>query len=50
MITKAVQEYKMKPIKVEVNDKMQQDYIYYRTEPVGKNFQLIGLKMPNYVP
>ena len=28
----------MKPLKVEVNDKMQQGYVYYRTEPVGKNF------------
>lgn len=25
-------------IKVTVHDKMQTDYIYYRTEPVGKNF------------
>ncbi len=28
----------MKPIRVVVNDKMQRRYIYYRTEPVGKNF------------
>lgn len=28
----------MKPIKVTVNDKMQQGYFYYLTEPIGKNF------------
>ncbi len=28
----------MKPIKVTVNDLMQNGYIYLRTEPVGKNF------------
>ena len=28
----------MKPIRVVVNDKMQRKYVYYRTEPVGKNF------------
>jgi len=28
----------MKPKKVTVNDLMQQGYIYYLTEPVGKNF------------
>lgn len=28
----------MKPIKVVVHDLMQQEYVYYRTEPVGKNF------------
>ena len=28
----------MKPIKVTVNDKMQKGYVYYLTEPVGKNF------------
>lgn len=26
------------PIRVVVNDLMQQDYVYYRTEPVGENF------------
>ena len=25
-------------IKVRVNDKMQRGYVYYRTEPVGRNF------------
>lgn len=28
----------MKPIYVEVNDRMQQSYVYARTEPMGKNF------------
>ena len=28
----------MEPILVVVNDKMQQDYRYWRTEPAGKNF------------
>ena len=28
----------MKAIRVEVNDLMQQGYVYYRTEPVGRNF------------
>lgn len=28
----------MKPVKVTVNDLMQKDYVYYRTEPAGKNF------------
>lgn len=28
----------MKPIKVVVNDKMQKGYVYYLTEPMGKNF------------
>ena len=28
----------MKPKKVIVNDKMQKGYVYYLTEPVGKNF------------
>jgi hypothetical protein len=29
---------KFKPKKVVVNDKMQKEYVYYLTEPVGKNF------------
>lgn len=28
----------MKPKKIKVNDKMQSGYVYYLTEPVGKNF------------
>jgi hypothetical protein len=28
----------MKPKKIVVTDKMQHGYVYYRTEPVGKNF------------
>lgn len=28
----------MKPKKITVNDKMQKGYVYYLTEPVGKNF------------
>ena len=28
----------MKPIRVVVNDLMQKHYVYYRTEPVGRNF------------
>lgn len=28
----------MEKIKVVVNDKMQRGYIYYRTQPIGKNF------------
>jgi hypothetical protein len=28
----------VKPIRVVVNDKMQRRYVYYRTEPAGKNF------------
>jgi hypothetical protein len=28
----------MKPRKVVVNDRMQKKYVYYRTEPAGKNF------------
>ena len=28
----------MVPVRVVVNDLMQQDYVYYRTEPVGGNF------------
>jgi hypothetical protein len=28
----------MTPVRVEVDDLMQQGYVYYRTEPVGQNF------------
>ena len=28
----------MKPVKITVNDIMQKNYIYYLTEPIGKNF------------
>ena len=28
----------MKPVRVEVNDLMQKGYVYYRTEPAGRNF------------
>ena len=28
----------MKPVRVEVNDLMQQGYVYFRTKPVGKDF------------
>jgi hypothetical protein len=28
----------MKPVKITVNDKMQKNYVYYLTEPMGKNF------------
>jgi len=28
----------MKPIRVVVNDRMQRGYVYYRTEPIGRNF------------
>ncbi len=28
----------MRPIRVVVNDKMQHDYVYFRTEPAGRNF------------
>jgi len=28
----------MKPTKITVNDRMQQNYVYCRTEPAGKNF------------
>lgn len=30
----------MKKFEVVVNDLMQTNYVYYRTEPVGENFQL----------
>lgn len=29
----------MKPVRVEVNDKMQKRYVYYRTKPMGKEFR-----------
>ena len=29
----------MRPIRVVVHDKMQQDYVSYRTEPAGRNFE-----------
>src|SRR6476619_6569014 len=29
---------KSKQVRVVVNDKMQRNYVYYRTEPIGKNF------------
>ena len=28
----------MKPIRVTVNDRMQRGFVYYRTEPPGRNF------------
>jgi len=28
----------MKPIRVVVNDRMQRGFVYYRTEPIGRNF------------
>jgi hypothetical protein len=28
----------MKPIRVVVNDRMQHGFVYYRTEPIGRNF------------
>jgi hypothetical protein len=28
----------MKPIRVEVNDLMQKDYVYFRTKPIGQEF------------
>ena len=28
----------MKPVRVEVNDLMQQGYVYFRTKPIGKDF------------
>ena len=28
----------MRPIRVVVNDNMQRGYVYYRTEPAGRNF------------
>jgi hypothetical protein len=29
----------MKPVRVEVNDKMQKNYVYFRTKPVGRAFR-----------
>jgi len=29
----------MKPIRVEVNDKMQKNYVYLRTKPIGRDFR-----------
>jgi hypothetical protein len=29
----------MRPVRVEVNDKMQRGYVYFRTKPVGKEFR-----------
>jgi hypothetical protein len=29
----------MKPVRVEVNDKMQKGYVYYRTKPMGREFR-----------
>jgi hypothetical protein len=29
----------MKPVRVEVNDKMQKGYVYFRTKPVGREFR-----------
>ena len=34
----------MKPVRVRVNDLMQQGYVYFRTKPIGKNFH------PNFRP
>ena len=30
----------MKPVRVEVNDKMQKGYVYFRTKPMGRAFRL----------
>ena len=29
----------MKPVRVEVNDRMQEGYVYYRTKPMGREFR-----------
>jgi hypothetical protein len=29
----------MKPVRVEVNDRMQKEYVYYRTKPMGREFR-----------
>ena len=29
----------MKPVRVEVNDKMQKGYVYFRTKPMGRAFR-----------
>ena len=34
----------MKPVRVEVNDRMQTGYVYYRTKPMGREFR------PGFVP
>src|SRR5262245_7093100 len=34
----------MKSIRIEVNDRMQQGYVYYLTEPIGKHFH------PDFLP
>jgi hypothetical protein len=34
-------ESTMKPIRVIVNDRMQRKYVYFRTEPAGKNFHSV---------
>lgn len=34
----------MKPVRVRVNDLMQEGYVYFRTKPIGKNFH------PNFRP
>ena len=38
----------MKPVRVEVNDKMQKGYVYWRTKPMGRDFRL-GFK-PELTP
>lgn len=30
----------MKPVCVEINDKMQKGYVYWRTKPMGREFRL----------
>src|ERR1700738_2818296 len=35
---------RMKPVRVEVNDRMQTGYVYYRTKPMGREFR------PGFVP
>ena len=29
----------MKPVCVEINDKMQKGYVYWRTKPIGRDFR-----------
>jgi hypothetical protein len=29
----------MKPVRVKVNDRMQKDYVYFRTKPMGRSFR-----------
>lgn len=38
----------MKPVRVEVNDKMQKGYVYYRTKPIGREFR--SAFMPELTP